>query len=101
MPTTKQMLEKYKDLMETSKSCYINGHDTLADYLKCLDTHYEYIRGYLSALYVYDFMTDKEFNKFTDEIFNIRAEYQNIGFEKYREESPYSEQSEESDNAHE
>lgn len=36
--------------------------------------------------YIYDFMTDKEFNKLTDEIFEIRAEYQNIGFEKYRNE---------------
>lgn len=80
MPTVEQMMEKYKDLMETSKSCYINGHDTLYEYIKCLDTHYEYIRGYLSALYVYDFMTDEEFNKLTDEIFNIRSEYQSIGF---------------------
>ena len=78
MPTVEQMMEKYKDLMETSKSCYINGHDTLYQYLKRLDTHYEYIRGYLSALYVYDFMTDEEFNKLTDEIFNIHTEYQNI-----------------------
>lgn len=78
MPTTKQMMEKYKELMETSKSCYINGHETL--YIKSLDTHYEYIRGYLSALYVYDFMTDEEFNKLTDEIFKIRSEYQSIGF---------------------
>ena len=78
MPTVEQMMEKYKDLMETSKSCYINGHDTL--YIKCLDTHYEYIRGYLSALYVYDFMTDEEFNKLTDEIFKIRSEYQSIVF---------------------
>lgn len=52
MPTVEQMIEKYKDLMETSKSCYVNGHDTLYDYIKCLDTHYEYIRGYLSALYI-------------------------------------------------
>lgn len=80
MPTVEQMMEKYKDLMETSKSCYINGHDTLYDYIKSLDTHYEYIRGYLSALYVYDFMTDEEFNKLTDEIFKIRSEYQSIGF---------------------
>lgn len=78
MPTVEQMMEKYKDLMETSKSCFINGHDTLYQYLKRLDTHYEYIRGYLSALYVYNFMTDKEFNKLTDEIFNIHTEYQNI-----------------------
>ena len=78
MPTVEQMMEKYKDLMETSKSCYIHGHDTLYQYLKRLDTHYEYIRGYLSALYVYNFMTDKEFNKLTDEIFNIHTEYQNI-----------------------
>lgn len=78
MPTVEQMMEKYKDLMETSKSCYINGHDTLYQYLKRLDTHYEYIRGYLGALYVYNFMTDKEFNKLTDEIFNIHTEYQNI-----------------------
>lgn len=80
MPTVEQMMEKYKDLMTTSKSCYINGHDTLYEYIKCLDTHYEYIRGYLSALYVYDFMTDEEFNKLTDEIFKIRSEYQSIGF---------------------
>lgn len=80
MPTVEQMMEKYKDLMETSKSCYINGHDTLYDYIRSLDTHYEYIRGYLSALYVYDFMTDEEFNKLTDEIFKIRSEYQSIGF---------------------
>lgn len=80
MPTVEQMMEKYKDLMETSKSCYINGHDTLYEYIKRLDTHYEYIRGYLSALYVYDFMTDEEFNKLTDEIFKIRSEYQSIGF---------------------
>lgn len=80
MPTVEQMMEKYKDLMETSKSCYINGHDTLYDYIKFLDTYYEYIRGYLSALYVYDFMTDEEFNKLTDEIFKIRSEYQSIGF---------------------
>lgn len=86
MPTVEQMMEKYKDLMETSKSCYINGHDDLHDYIRCLDTHYEYIRGYLGALYVYDFMTDKEFNRLSNEIFDIRAEYQNIGFEKYRNE---------------
>ena len=83
MPTVEQMMEKYKDLMETSKSCYINGHDTLYDYIRCLDTHYEYIRGYLSALYVYDFMTDKEFNRLSDEIFKIRLEYKSIEFEKY------------------
>lgn len=86
MPTTKQMMEKYKDLMETSKSCYINGHDTLSYYIRCLDTHYEYIRGYLSALYVYDFMTDEEFNKLTDEIFKIRSDYQDIGFKQYQNE---------------
>lgn len=86
MPTVEQMMEKYKDLMEASKSCYINGYDTLYDYIRCLDTHYEYIRGYLGALYIYDFMTDKEFNRLSDEIFNIRAEYQSIGFEKYRNE---------------
>lgn len=80
MPTVEQMMEKYKDLMETSKSCYINGHETLYDYIRSLDTHYEYIRGYLSALYVYDFMTDEEFSKLTDEIFKIRSEYQSIGF---------------------
>lgn len=76
MPTVEQMMEKYKDLMETSKSCYKNGHDTLYDYIKCLETNYEYIRGYLSALYVYDFMTDKEFNRLSDEIFKIRLEYE-------------------------
>lgn len=86
MPTVEQMMEKYKDLMTTSKSRYINGHATLYDYIRILDTHYEYIRGYLSALYVYDFMTDEEFNKLTDEIFKIRSECQSIGFGKYQNE---------------
>lgn len=97
MPTVEQMMEKYKDLMETSKSCYINGHDDLHDYIERIDAHYEYIRGYLNAIYVFGFMRGEEFDKLTDEIFKIRTTYQYIAFERYKEESPYSEQYEESD----
>lgn len=81
MPTVEQMMEKYKELMETSKSYYENGHATSREYIERLDTHHGYIRGYLSALYVYNFIEDEEFHKLTDEILKIRLEY-----EEYRNE---------------
>lgn len=83
MPTVEQMMERYKELLETSKSYYENGHATLREYIERLATHYGYIRGYLSALYVYDFITDEKFHKLTDEILKIRLEYESIKFEKY------------------
>ncbi len=78
MPTIEQMMDRYKELMETSKSYYEHGHADLHEYVKRLDTHYEYIRGYLSALYVYDFIKQEEFDKLADEILNIRLKYQMI-----------------------
>lgn len=78
MPTTKKMMEKYKDLMETSKSCYLNGHDTVADYLRTIDTHTKYIRNYISAVYVFNYMSDEEFNKLFDKICIIHDEYRHV-----------------------
>lgn len=78
MPTTKQMIERYKELMETSKYCYLSGHDDKSDYLRNIDTHYRYISNYISAVYVFDFMQDKKFNELSDEVYNIYSEYQHV-----------------------
>lgn len=78
MPTTKQMIERYKELMETSKSCYLAGHEDLAAYLRSIDNHYRYINKYISAVYVFDFMKDRKFNELSDEVYNIYNEYRRV-----------------------
>lgn len=82
MPTTKQMLEKYEHLMETSKSYYVEGHNQLSEYLNRIDTHTKYIRDYISAVYVFDFMSDEEFNKLFDEIYLMHEKYWHLRLTK-------------------
>ena len=91
MPTTKQMLERYKELMETTKHCYILGHIDKSEYFIDIETHYNYIKAYIGAVYVYDFMKDKKFNALSDEVYNIYNEYQDFDLVQYEYELAQSE----------
>lgn len=71
-----KMMKRYRELLETSKYHYLNVSHDLEEYFKDTKSHYDYMRQFIGSIYVFGFMTNEEFNIWSDKVFNIYLDYQ-------------------------
>lgn len=71
-----KMMKRYRELLETSKLYYLKTSHDLEDYFKNIESHYNHMRQFIGSIYVFGFMTDEEFDTWSDKVFNIYLDYQ-------------------------
>lgn len=77
-----KMMNRYEELLETSKFHYIRVSHNLEDYFNNIETHYKYMREFIATIYVFNYMSDEEFNTWSDKVFNLYLQYQHFAFEQ-------------------
>lgn len=71
-----KMMKRYRKLLETSKLYYLKTSHDLAEYFEQIKSHYNHMRHFIDSIYVFGFMTNEEFNTWSDKVFNIYLDYQ-------------------------